>query len=76
MLTTSVSGYYDGTGIIMDEEVSMTVGQKVIITILSQQEPEKPASHIQLEKYMGRGEKMFSMDAGEYVKGLRFDDRI
>ena len=33
MSLTAVSGYYDGEKIIPDEDVTMCVGQKVIISI-------------------------------------------
>ncbi len=75
-MLTAVSGYYDGTGIVMDEAVPMNIGQRVIITILAAQEDVKSPKNISLEKYMGRGKKMFHGDAGEYVKELRENDRI
>lgn len=31
---------------------------------------------VDLNKYVGRGSKMMEVDAGEYVKELRSDDRI
>ena len=76
MSLTAVSGYYDGTGIVMDEEVTMSVGQRVIITILEKKPEHQPEQRIRLDKYMGRGKKMFTEDAGEYVKGLRQNDRV
>lgn len=73
-MLTAVGGYYNGSQIVMDENVNLQEGQRVIITILEQ-------THIKNEKmdlkhYMGRGEKMFHTDAGKYVKELRTDDRI
>ena len=76
MSLTAVSGYYDGTGIVMDEKVSMSVGQRVIITILENNPDSHPKHKIQLDKYIGRGQKMFNGDAGEYVKELRENDRL
>ncbi len=32
-MLTAVSGYYDGAHIVLDENVSMQIGQKVIITL-------------------------------------------
>ena len=75
-MLTAVSGYYDGNGIVMDEEISMTVGQRVIITILDHTPVNHPEQKIQLDKYIGRGQKMFNGDAGEYVKELRKNDRV
>ena len=43
-MLTAVSGYYDGNGIVMDEEISMSVGQRVIITIL-ENTPEYHPEH-------------------------------
>ena len=75
-MLTAVSGYYDGNGIVMDEEISMSVGQRVIITILENTPEYHPEHKIQLDKYIGRGQKMFNGDAGEYVKELRKNDRV
>lgn len=72
MLIT-VNGHYDGTQIVIDEEVKMAAGQKVIITLLDDHQNTKP---LDLRQYMGRGEKLFHGDAQDYVKGLRNDDRI
>ena len=75
-MLTSVSGYYNGTEIVMDEAVTMNVGQRVIVTILSTTEKTRKTGKVSLEKYVGRGEKMFTGDAGDYVKELRQHDRI
>lgn len=74
-MLTSIEGYYDGRQIVMDERVALREGQRVIITIL---EPmaERAKKTVDLTKYMGRGEKMFSGNVDDYVKGLRADDRI
>ena len=73
-MLAAVNGYYDGEQIVMDEKVKMQKGQKVIITILEYSPMRE--KKIDLKKYMGRGEKLFQTDAGEYVKGLRSDDRV
>ena len=70
----AVKGYYDGDRIIVDENISMSVGQEVMITILDGKRNLSPK--LELGKYMGRGEKMFSVDAQEYVEELRSNDRI
>lgn len=33
-MLTAVKGYYDGNQIVVDEDIKMTLGQEVIITIL------------------------------------------
>lgn len=72
-MLTSVKGYYDGQKIVIEDDIEMAPGQEVIVTILNmQQSPKK----IDLSKYVGRGEKMFDMDAQEYVKELRKHDRL
>lgn len=70
----AVKGYYDGDRIIVDENINMSVGQEVMITILDGK--RNLSSKLELGKYMGRGEKMFSVDAQEYVEELRSNDRI
>lgn len=72
-MLTAVSGYYNGSQIVMDEELNLQKGQKVIITVL-ERAPEARRT-FNLNQYMGRGEKMFDSDAGDYVRGLRADDR-
>ena len=73
MLET-VRGHYDGTHIVMEENVKLTAGQEVIITILDAGQQTRPIPD--LNRYMGRGPKMFHDDAQEYVKELRKNDRI
>ena len=70
----AVKGYYDGDRIIVDENINMSVGQEVMITILDGKRNLSPK--LELGKDMGRGEKMFSVDAQEYVEELRSNDRI
>lgn len=73
-MLTAVNGYYNGDRIVMDEPVRLSVGQKVIITILETGSVEK--KKYDLKNYMGRGEKLFASDAGEAIKELRSSDRI
>ena len=73
-MLTAVGGYYNGTGIVMDEPVPMSIGQRVIITIMETQ--ELPNAKPSLSKYMARGPKMFNDAANDYVKDLRTDDRV
>ena len=70
----AVKGYYDGKQIVMDEDIKMAAGQRVIVTILDAEKAHQ--KKVDLRKYMGRGEKMFHKDAQEYVKGLRNNDRV
>lgn len=74
-MLTAISGYYDGAHIVLDENVSMQIGQKVIIT-LDVGPASTPKKQVDLSKFMGRGAKMFQTDAGEFVKELRENDRL
>ena len=73
-MLTAISGYYNGDYIVTDGNVALKKGQKVIITL--DIPDEEIAKKVDLSSFMGRGEKMFQTDAGEYVKELREDDRI
>lgn len=73
-MLTAVKGYYNGNQIVIEEDVQLSVGQEVIVTILEMKKPQK--KKIDLKKYMGRGEKMFQTDAQDYIRELRDNDRI
>lgn len=73
-MLAAVKGYYNGSHIVIDEDISLNAGQEVIVTILDT--PCKPDNKIDLRKYMGRGEKMFQTDAQDYIRGMRDSDRI
>ena len=69
----AVNGYYNGSNIILEEDVPLSEGQKVIVTIL---DAVPPKNNINLNNCMGRGKKMFSTDAQDYIKELRKNDRL
>lgn len=72
-MLAAVKGYYNGSHIVINEDINLSTGQEVIVTILDTQSiPEK----INLKKYMGRGEKMFHTDAQDYIREMRNSDRI
>ena len=73
-MLTSVKGYYNGNQIVMEEDIQLSTGQEVIVTIL--ETPKQSKKKIDLKKYMGRGEKMFQTDAQDYIKELRDSDRV
>ena len=73
-MLAAVKGYYNGSHIVIDEDVSLSAGQEVIVTILDTQ--SVPEKKIDLKKYMGRGEKMFHSDAQDYIREMRDSDRI
>ena len=73
-MLAAVKGYYNGSHIVINEDVSLNAGQEVIVTILDSQSISE--KKIDLKKYMGRGEKMFHTDAQDYVREMRDSDRI
>lgn len=73
-MLAAVKGYYNGSHIVINEEISLNKGQEVIVTILDTQ--SMPEKKIDLKKYMGRGEKMFHADAQDYIREMRDSDRI
>ena len=64
----SVKGYYDGKKIVMEEDVELEPGQEVIVTIINAQHRFQK---VDLSRYTGRGEKLFEIDAQEYIKERR-----
>ena len=74
IMLTAISGYYNGSYIVVEGNVALTKGQKVIITLDLPQPAEQ--KKIDLSGFMGQGTKMFTTDAADYVKELRKDDRI
>lgn len=73
-MLTAVKGYYDGSKIVIDDDIPMKIGQEVIVTLVSESRQEH--GNIDLKSYMNRGPKMFHDDAQKYVSGLRDNDRI
>lgn len=73
-MLTAINGYYNGSYIVMCENVELKKGQKVIITVDFNETTEK--KKVNLSSFMGRGRKMFTSDAADYVKELRENDRI
>lgn len=73
-MLTAVKGYYNGKQIVMEEDIQLSAGQEVIVTVLEMK--KQPKKEIDLKKYIGRGEKMFQNDAQDYIKELRENDRI
>ena len=78
-MMTSIRGHYNGSCVILDEKITLTAGQQVIITVLNTVDSptfRAKTDKLDLSQYMGRGEKMFHTDAQEYVKELRANDRV
>ena len=73
-MLTAIGGYYNGTQIVMDENITLQKGQRVIITLDITETAVQNA--VDLSRFMGRGEKMFHGSADEFVKELRENDRL
>ena len=73
-MITAIEGYYNGSHIVLTENVALQTGQKVIVTADVVDAPVKKP--IDLKGFMGQGKKMFEGDAAEYVKELRDNDRV
>lgn len=67
----AVTATYDGKNFIFDEDLNLTPGQKVIITILKPQKRK-----IDIEKFAGSAGDLFgsAKNVENYIKELR-DDR-
>lgn len=74
-MLTSVHGYYNGSHIVLNENIKLDAGQQVIVTILQSKNTGVPKK-LDWKKYIGNGERVFPGDAQEYVKELRDGDRI
>lgn len=72
-MLAAVNGYYDGDSIVLEEDISLSKGQKVIVTILDTVQRKEG---IDIDRYIGRGKKMFQSDAQDYVRELRENDRL
>lgn len=75
-MLAAVKGYYNGSHIVINEDISLSTGQEVIVTILDTQ--STPEKKIDLKKYMGRGEKMFHADINNHlhrISDLSIQDR-
>ena len=72
-MLAAVNGYYDGDSIVLEEDISLSKGQKVIVTILDTVQRKEG---IDIDQYIGRGKKMFQSDAQDYVRELRENDRL
>mgnify|MGYP002869734107 CR=1 FL=1 len=76
MLEAVTAVYNGGNVFIMDENLSLQTGQRVIITVLDEGRPaDKP---IDISKYSGSAGNMFGSTEAidEYVRGLRDNDRL
>ena len=71
----ALKGYYDGVHFISDESIDLEKGQRVIIYVVDHHF-DKTSGKIDLNRYVGKSERMLDIDAQEYVNGLRENDRV
>ena len=80
----AVNATYDGKNFVPDENLNLSVGQKVIVTILDDKVNYKPKKmsheeiHVWLKKYSGSCGKMFKSteEIDNYIKESREDRNI
>ena len=73
----TVYGHYDGKHIVMDEELPLQKGQRIIIIALEDSViPSGPTKIDCLRSFMNKGPKLFEGDAQDYVRELRDNDRF
>lgn len=69
----AVKGYYNGSNIVLDEQVEMTAGQKLMVIIETlQSEPKR--REFDLDKYVTPTERGKHVE--EYMEEMRGNDRI
>lgn len=68
----TVNAYYNGTNIVLDEDVLLRQGQKVMVTILS---PEQKAHRsVDWDSYVVKSDR--GQNVEKYMKEMRADDRV
>lgn len=69
----AVKGYYNGSNIVLDEQVEMTVGQKLMV-ILETLQSDSKRREVDLDKYVTPTERGKHVE--EYMEEMRGNDRI
>lgn len=68
----TVNAYYNGTNIVLDEDVSLRQGQKVMVTILSPEQKTRRA--VDWDSYVVKSDR--GQNVEKYMKEMRADDRV
>ena len=69
----AVNGYYNGKNIVLDEQIEMAAGQKLMVII--ETPPQTPKREkIDLDKYVTTTERGKHVE--EYMEEMRGNDRI
>lgn len=69
----AVNGYYNGSNIVLDEQIEMAVGQKLMV-IIETPIPASKRKKIDLDKYVTPTERGKHVE--EYMEEMRGNDRI
>lgn len=69
----AIKGYYNGNNIVLDEQIEMTAGQKLMV-IIETSEPVSKRRKIDLDKYVTPTERGRHVE--EYMEEMRGNDRI
>ena len=72
-MLAAVKGYYDGTRIVMDEEVDLIEGQEVVVTLLDYPGGKK-RKEIDWDSFVIPSER--GQDVDGYMKEMRENDRL
>ena len=74
-MLAAVKGVIQGNTVIIEDDIREYDGAEVVVTLLDYPY-KKEEKKVDLKKYMGRGEKLFHLDAQEMIKELRADERL
>ena len=77
-MMTATGGYFNGDHIVMDEQINLKNGQRVIITVLDTSHSDARADKDDIKSFMGRGKKLFDSTSAidKYLMELRDNDRL
>lgn len=59
IMLTSVKGYYNGNQIVMEEDIQLSAGQEVIVTVLDTKRPQK--KKINFKNIWAEGKRCFRL---------------
>ena len=69
----AINGHYNGSNIVLDEQIEMTAGQKLMV-IIETPAPTSKRKKINLDKYVTPTERGKHVE--EYMEEMRGNDRI
>ena len=69
----AINGHYNGSNIVLDEQIEMTAGQKLMV-IIETPAPASKRKKIDLDKYVTPTERGEHVE--EYMEEMRGNDRI